>query len=311
MPAIRALISLAALVSAPALAEMRITFIDAGQADASVVQIVQAAGEPYTIVVDGGDGDGDLRDNLPGFLGAIDSTIELVVLSHPHRDHTGALDWLVNESGIPIERVWLTGEVRSESNYDLFLAGIAAGGIAASRPEETFYHVLGVPNLELRVLNNGQEFAGTDGDAVNNDSLVFQVIFRPSASVTRTVLFTGDIEAEQGEMLVQQFGAAMRSDIVKVPHHGSAELFPGFPTAVGASIAVVMSSGTHGTFMHPRKAALDRYDATGRILCTCDAAGNVQNITVTVSNAGGITFSPTQAPYFAWALTQQIVTPGP
>ena len=145
---------------------------------------------------------------------------------------------------------------------------------------------------------------------------MFQVIYRPSASVTRTALFTGDIESDQGEMLVQQFGTALHSDIVKVPHHGSAELFPGFPTAVGPTIAAVMSSGTHGTFKHPRRPALAQYDASGRILCTCDEAGSTTNITVTVSNAGEITFSPMQAPYFAWAvvggvLTQQVVTPGP
>ena len=35
-----------------ALAEMKITFIDAGQADAAVVQIDQVSGEPFTILVD-------------------------------------------------------------------------------------------------------------------------------------------------------------------------------------------------------------------------------------------------------------------
>jgi len=50
------------------LAEMKITFIDAGQADAAVIQIDQDSGEPFTILVDGGDGDSDLRDNLPTIL---------------------------------------------------------------------------------------------------------------------------------------------------------------------------------------------------------------------------------------------------
>ncbi len=42
-----------------AFADMKITFIDARQADAAVIQIDQDSGEPFTIVVDGGDGDSD------------------------------------------------------------------------------------------------------------------------------------------------------------------------------------------------------------------------------------------------------------
>ena len=54
-----------ALLCTSALAEMRITFIDAGPADAAVVQIEQATGEPYTILVDGGDGDSDRSATMP------------------------------------------------------------------------------------------------------------------------------------------------------------------------------------------------------------------------------------------------------
>ncbi len=53
------------LLCSPSLADMRITFIDAGQADAALVQIDQPTGEPFTIVVDGGDDDSDLESTLP------------------------------------------------------------------------------------------------------------------------------------------------------------------------------------------------------------------------------------------------------
>ena len=59
------LLTIAMLFSSVALAEMKSTFIDAGQADAAVVQIEQATGEPYTILVDGGDGDSDRSATMP------------------------------------------------------------------------------------------------------------------------------------------------------------------------------------------------------------------------------------------------------
>jgi glyoxylase-like metal-dependent hydrolase (beta-lactamase superfamily II) len=82
---------------------MKITFIDARQADAAVIQIDQDSGEPFTIVVDGGDTDDDLEDHLPSLMTG-DPTVELLVLSHPHDDHSAALDWLIEDSGFTVER---------------------------------------------------------------------------------------------------------------------------------------------------------------------------------------------------------------
>ena len=89
-------------------AGVKITFLDVGVGDAAVIQIDQA-GEPFTIIVDGGNTDSDLKDNLPTLL-AQDSTVELVVLSHPHEDHTGALPWLINSRYV-VKRIWWTGEI--------------------------------------------------------------------------------------------------------------------------------------------------------------------------------------------------------
>ena len=70
---------------------------------------------------------------------------------------------------------------------------------------------------------------------------------------------------------------------------------------VAASLAVVSSTGTHGTFKHPRKSALDLYDHTADIYCTCDAAETHLDITVTASDSGDISVSPAQQPpCFVW-----------
>lgn len=300
-------------VSPSSFADMKITFIDAGQADAALVQIDQDSGEPFTIVVDGGDHENDLEDNLPLMMTG-DSTVELVVLSHPHDDHTDGLDWLISESGFDVQRVWWTGDTHDINAFEDFVDAIEDKHVVATRPEEAFYHFIGAPDFTLRVFNNGQEFSGTDGDSINNDSLVFQIIYEPANEVRVTALFTGDIEEAQGEMLVNQFGDQLKSDIVKVPHHGSGDLFKDFPATIAADFAFVSSTGTHGTFKHPRKAALDLYEATGEIFCTCDAARTTLHLTATVDETGHITVSPVQPPYFVWeeiggSLQRVTVTP--
>ncbi len=301
-------------VCSSSLAEMRITFIDAGQADAALIQIDQASGEPFTIVVDGGNADNDLEDNLPAMMTG-DPTVELVVLSHPHGDHIGGLDWLISDPDIEVQRVWWTGDTHTINAFGDFQDAIMTEGIVATRPEEAFYHFVGAPGFTLRVLNNGQEFSGTGGNNINNDSLVFQIIYEPMTDVSVTALFTGDIEEAQGAMLVNQYGDQLKSDIVKVPHHGSDSLFDDFPSMVAADFAFVSSTGTHRTFKHPRKAALDLYAATAEIYCTCDEEGNDLHLTVTVDDMGNISTSPVQPPYFVWEedsadiLQRVVVTP--
>jgi len=303
-----------ALLCSSALAEMRIIFIDAGQADAAVIQIDQASGEPFTIVVDGGDGDSDLENNLPTMLMG-DPTVELVVLSHPHGDHVAGLNWLVSDSNFVVQRVWWTGDTHTINAFTEFQTAIMDQGIVATRPQEAFYHFVGAPDFTLRVLNNGQEFSGATGKDINNDSLVFQIIYEPMNDVKVTALFTGDIEEAQGAMLVNQYGNQLKSDIVKIPHHGSDHLFDDFPSTVAADFAFISSTGTHRTFKHPRKAALDKYAATAEIFCTCDAAETLLDITVTVDDMGNISVSPAQPPYFVWekdsdgVLRRVVVTP--
>ncbi len=109
------------LLCAPCFADMRITFIDAGQADAALIQIDQDG-------VDGGDHENDLENNLPAMMTG-DSTVELVVLSHPHDDHADGLDWLISDSGFDVQRLWWSDESHDIDAFeDLELAIAAEGG---------------------------------------------------------------------------------------------------------------------------------------------------------------------------------------
>lgn len=285
-----------ALLCSSALAEMTITFIDAGQADAAVVQIDQASGEPFTIVVDGGYH--ALEDNLPALLVG-DPTIELVVLSHPHPEHVGGLNWLVSESDFVVQRVWWNEGISDNDGFKSFLAGLLADGIVATKPEEGVHNFSrGGQGFTIRVLNDGKDFPDTRGHFQNNNSLVFQVLYESTTGEQVAVLFTGDITEDQGELLVNQYGDELQSDVIKVPHHGSEKVFPEFATRVAASLAFVSASGDHET---PRRAGLDLYDATAEIYCTCDAAGESSNLVLLVDDLGNISTTPSRPPpYFVW-----------
>jgi len=82
-----------------------------------------------------------------------------------------------------VERVWWTDEDSDEGNYERFREGIVDRQIIATRPEEAVYYYPDLPNFELWVVNNGQQFAGTSGTDINNDSLVLQIIYVPAPDV--------------------------------------------------------------------------------------------------------------------------------
>lgn len=72
---------------------------------------------------------------------------------------------------------------------------------------------------------------------INNNSLVFKLIYDDN-----TVLFTGDIELEAEIDLVNKYGYELKSDLLKVAHHGSktstSDLFLNYVNPLNAVISV-------------------------------------------------------------------------
>ena len=148
---LKRLLLLIVLMPSIVMGDMNITFIDAGQADAAVIQIDQDSGEPFTIIVDGGDGDRDLEDNIPGLMTG-DPTVELLIVSHPHRDHTGALDWLINDSGKTIGRIWWGGDDHDIDEFKAFKAAVDAKDLILTRPSETTFSFFAATDFSIRCI---------------------------------------------------------------------------------------------------------------------------------------------------------------
>ena len=78
-----------------------------------------------------------------------------------------------------------------------------------------------------------------------------------------SALLTGDIEREQEAALVAAHGAALRSDLLLVPHHGSrTSSTPAFLDAVQPRTAVAQA-GYRNRFGHPAPDVAARYRERG------------------------------------------------
>lgn len=229
---------------------LRITFVSVGQGDAAVVEL------PYgdVIVVDGGGLPGDFDPGarvLAPFLRARKILhVDALVMSHPQLDHYGGLAYLATAFGA--RELWCSG---------------ARGTGARFAALDDALHVAGTRVVRLRrggrlLLASGVVVDVLHPDDptrydVNDASVVLRLRYGANA-----VLFTGDIErgAEQALLATD---VDLRSDVLKVAHHGSATSSTAAWIAAVAPRVAVISTGADNRFGFPAPAVVARLRAAG------------------------------------------------
>ena len=251
---LRPLVAIAAalfMVSGPLASEVvappAAVFLDVGQGDASL--IFGSGGT--TILIDAGPDPPVLAAALRRF-GVRD--LELLVITHPHEDHTAGLVGLVDR--IPISRVWDWGRGHTGESWELIAAQVATRGVPIETPAIGRVEVLG--GIRIEVLGPMRRYAGT-----NDQSVVLMV----SAGST-DVLMTGDIElAAQADLGV------IEADILKVPHHGGGTSSLSWLTAIQPLVAVI--SVGDNDYGHPDPEVIDALSSLGAIVLRTDQVGDV------------------------------------
>jgi competence protein ComEC len=227
-----------------------------GQGDAEVLR----AGPGSAVVVDTGSEPGPV-DACLRRLGV--RTVPLLVLSHAHLDHVGGVRGVL--AGRPVGAVLTSG-------YQLPTVGVQVLDDTARRYGVPVRRagvgaVYRVGDVRLEVLAPVRRLAGTRSDP-NNNSLVLRADLRGVS-----VLLTGDVEHE-GQRLLLAAGTAVRADVLKVPHHGSAFSDPVFLDAVRPRVAVI-GVGTGNDYGHPAAAVVARLARGGARVLRTDLDGDV------------------------------------
>jgi competence protein ComEC len=245
--------------------DLRITFLDVGQGDASVVEFP----DNTVMLIDGGSEDAGAgqRAVAPSLWSRGIRNIDYLVVSHPHPDHFGGLYYILDN--FEIGEVWAT--MNSAYTAREFFDSVAAKGITVRTPVRG--DVISATGYRIYVLHPYDEFsAGSprgDFSDENSSSMVLKI-----ESEGTSILFTGDIE-DEAEGNVLDLGKWLKSDIIKVPHHGGrTSSSTGFLKAVNPDIAVV-SAGKNNPFHHPHQKTLERYKGEGVKLLRTDRDGAI------------------------------------
>lgn len=242
----------------PASAECRITMIDVGQGDAFLLQ--SPAGHNY--LVDTGppsrDGSAWGTSVVPLLKRLSVQSLDAVIITHVHDDHVGSLGHVVRS--FDVRRVIVTPDAAPLASA---LMGRDTGAIDSVFRGRMF----GDPACRFYVLGPESTSTGS-GDQANRRSIVLKMQY-----ANFSVILMGDAEQDEEFALVNRYGEFLRSDVLKIGHHGSrAGTSAAFLAAVEPEYALI-SVGRYNRFGHPSGATLERLDAAGVEVLRSDEIG--------------------------------------
>ena len=234
-----------------------------GQGDALLLRPAGAARDGPTVLVDTGPDPAALSACLDLLQVR---QVDLLVLTHPHADHTGGRDALTG-ARTPAQQ-WVcplpaaAADVVPGAPVEVATTGTGweQDGLALT--------VLWPDSAEAAERASAAERGSGEGDAANDCSIALEARW---ADGTRLVTL-GDLEpAAQEQLAATEPGPA---DIVKVAHHGSRFQHAPLYEQLDPDLALV-PVGRENTFGHPTDELLDLVRGTGAQVLRTDVHGTV------------------------------------
>jgi competence protein ComEC len=240
--------------------EIKVHFIDVNQGDSILIQV-----NYKNILIDSGPKDG--KNKLLEYLTLLNiPQFDYVIATHPHEDHIGNMSYIINNYKVlnfyspKIDNNTPSFENMAESlsRKNLKIKILKANSSTINLGENTSFEVFS-PNLDSY-------------DNLNNYSPIIKISYGNTS-----FLFTGDAEEDvEEEVLTKNFN--LKSDVLKVGHHGSStSTTKAFLASVNPKIAVI-SVGKNNSYGHPTENTLNklkgtkiyRTDLNGNIVITSD-----------------------------------------
>lgn len=238
--------------------ELIIHYLDLGQADSILLELPN---NEIMLIDAGNNSDGQKLVNYLREQGI--DTIDYLIGTHPHADHIGGLDDVIEN--FVIGRIYMPEVIHTTKTFEDVLLAVQRKGKKIT-PARTEVSIIDDPVLQIYFLspinNNYKD--------LNHYSAVVKVDF-----LDKSFLFTGDAEKINEEEMIEKYGVRLKSHILKVGHHGSnTSTSEEFIEKVVPDYAVI-SVGKDNSYGHPSALVIQRLQNHGVKIYRTDLQGTI------------------------------------
>lgn len=238
---------------------LQVVFLDVGQGDSILIQK-----GTRQVLIDGGPSGKTELAKLGKYMPYFDREIELVVATHPDRDHiAGLVDVARNYK---IVKVMATGAEKDTSvfkEWKEILSYKKVEVLDTAKGSE-----IDTDGAKLKIIYPLGPVESSAGDS-NNKSIVARMDFGRSA-----FLFTGDIESPaEKEILASDENIDV--DFLKVAHHGSKYSSSDEFLEAASPNEAIISVGAENSYGHPHEETLEKLHSRNIKVWRTDEVGDV------------------------------------
>lgn len=247
--------------------DLEVRYIDVGQGDSTLVLLPDGK----NMLIDAGTNSG-AKSLVKELKNSGIEKIDYLIATHPHEDHIGGMDNVINE--FEIGKIYMpkvdSSQTPTTKTYEDVLDAVSDKGLKISRGKGGDRIIKG-ENLDIMfVAPNSSKYSD-----LNSYSIAVKVVYGKNS-----FLFMGDAEQDSEKEIIDS-GYNIEANVLKCGHHGSnTATSKDFVEKVSPKYAVI-SCGKKNSYGHPHEETLDTLNEFGVKIYRTDTDG-----TVTVKSDG-------------------------